>query len=88
MAKGTAKVTVNDSGVTVFDQGGLNVRLIVRNFGTSTAYLDFTSPATTATGFPVKADEAVMVSPIAKGEVLYGICSAGQTTDLRLLWAS
>jgi hypothetical protein len=83
---GTSKVAVNDTGVLVFDQGGLRTRLIVRNFGASTAYLAFSNPATT-NDFPLKADEAVIVSPISKEQDLYAICSAGQTTDLRLIWA-
>jgi len=78
-----ASVDMADTEVLIIAANANRKTLIIFNNGTSTVYIGLTGLADTD-GFPLAGQESVL---LYNQEAMYGICSSGETSDIRYLEA-
>ena len=88
----TASTLVDDApNVLLFGStvGSGETRLLARNTGPDTCYLggsDVTAVGGLKPGMPLKIEEVLNLSPARRQDAIYGICAAGDTATIVLLW--
>ena len=82
MADNTKAVTITTSATEIVPYNRNRRIMVIRNNGTVTVYLGFsTTDCTTATGFPLEAGDVIKYT--LKVDPIYGIVASG-TCDVRV----
>lgn len=77
-------VTITDASTLILSAEQEFRAVYVQVVGNNTVYIGDQSAVTTANGFPIAKHAAPMVFSLNAGQTLYGICTAGQTEELRV----
>lgn len=76
-------VTVTDTAVLLSSADPSNRPVWIQIIGNNTVYLG-DSTVTSSNGFPVVKHSAPIQGSLGPGQALYGICSSGQTEEVRI----
>ena len=83
MASPQRAVTVTSTATLLASADPTNRPVWIQIIGNNTVYLG-DSTVTTANGFPVVKHSAPIQGALGPGQALYGICTAGQTEEVRI----
>lgn len=84
MTASNFSITITDTATLILDAESINRPIYLQIMGNQVVYLGNTTSVTTTNGFPVAKHSAPLWFEFTPGTALYGICSSGQTEDLRV----
>ena len=77
-------VTVTQTATLILSAEQEFRAVYVQVVGNNTVYIGDQEAVTTTNGFPIAKHAAPMVFTLNAGQTLYGICTTGQTEELRV----
>lgn len=77
-------VTITDSSTLILSAEQEFRAVYVQVVGNNTVYLGDQTAVTTTNGFPIAKHAAPLEFHLNAGQTLYGICTSGQSEELRL----
>ena len=76
-------VTVTDVATKILDANNVYRPVFLQIIGNHTVYVGDNNQVTTATGMPVAKHADVITGQLAPGQELWGICTSGNSEDVR-----
>jgi hypothetical protein len=77
-------VTITDTPTLILEADNINKPIWLQIIGNHTVYIGDNSSVSTSNGFPLVKHSAPLTGGLGIGQPLYGICSAGQTEQIRV----
>ena len=77
-------VTITDTPTLILEADNINKPIWLQIIGNKTVYIGDNSSVSTSNGFPLVKHSAPLQGGLGIGQPLYGICSAGQTEQIRV----